>query len=290
MHPPWLDRTLYPFAAHSLELDGGRLHYVDEGTGEAILFVHGTPTWSFLYRHLIRELAADYRCIAPDHIGFGLSDKPPTWDYSCAAHAHNLATLIEHLGLQRFTLVAHDLGGPIALSYALDHPERISRLALINTTMWPLEGPFAVPAAARLLGGPLGRVLYLRFNLSPRVLLPMVYGDRSKLTPAIHHHYLAPFPRPEDRQGLYAFARQVAGGLPWAAGLWARRAALASIPTALVWGIRDPAFGPPYLARWRATLPDAQVLELPTAGHLVQEEAPAQLLGAIRRLLAAIPT
>lgn len=81
----------------------------------------------------------------------------------------------------------------------------------------------------------------------------------------------------------------MADGLPWAEGLWARRAALASIPTALVWGMRDLAFGPPYLARWRATLPDARVLELPTAGHLVQEEAPTELLGAIRRLLAASP-
>jgi haloalkane dehalogenase len=289
MTPSWLDREAYPFAPHYLELDGGSMHYVDEGEGEPILFVHGTPTWSFLYRHLIKALREEYRCIAPDHIGFGLSAKPPAWGYSFADHARNLGALIERLGLRQFTLVAHDLGGPIALAYALDNPGRVARLALFNTFMWPMEGEFAVPAVGKLFGGPIGRFLYLQLNASARSLLPMVYGDRSKLTPAIHGQYLAPFPTPADRHGMYAFAQQVSAGSHWTAGLWERRAALRDLPAQLIWGMKDVAFGPKYLARWREVLPQAQVLELPNAGHFVQEEEPAAALAAIRGLLAEVP-
>ncbi|NTU84479.1 MAG: alpha/beta fold hydrolase [Chloroflexales bacterium] len=289
MTPSWLDREAYPFASHFLELDGGAMHYVDEGAGEPILFVHGTPTWSFLYRHLIGALRAEHRCVAPDHIGFGLSAKPPGWGYGFADHARNLAALIDRLGLGPLTLVAHDLGGPIALSYALDNPGRVARLALFNTFMWPMEGEFAVPTVGRLFGGPVGRLLYLRLNASARSLLPMVYGDRAKLTPAIHSQYLGPFPRPDDRHGMFAFARQVAAGSTWCAGLWARRAALAGLPAQLIWGLKDPAFGPRYLARWREVLPQAQVLELPAVGHFPQEEAPEESLRALRGLLAAAP-
>jgi haloalkane dehalogenase len=288
MDSSWVDRAAYPFADHFLEVDGGRMHYVDEGAGEPILFLHGTPVWSFLYRHMITALRGEFRCIAPDHIGFGLSAKPPAWGYSFAEHAHNLARLIDHLGLRRFTLVVHDLGGPIGLSYALDHPERVARLLIANSFMWPMTGEFAVPPIGKLFGSPLGRWLYLRQNASARMLLPMVYGDRSKLTPAIHQQYIAPFPRPEDRHGMFAFAQQMAAGAPWCAGLWERRAALADIPASLVWGMKDVAFGPKFLARWRELLPEAPVLELPDAGHFVQEEAPTQTVDALRALLAPV--
>jgi pimeloyl-ACP methyl ester carboxylesterase len=289
MDTSWVDREAYPFAPHLLATDGGQVHYIDEGAGEPIVFVHGTPAWSFLYRHLVRELRRDYRCIAFDHLGFGLSAKPPAWGYSFADHTRTMAALLEHLRLTSFTLVAHDLGGPIALRYALDHPGRIARLALFNTTMWPMEGEFAVPPVGKLFGGPLGRLLYLRLNASARWLLPMVYGDKRKLTEAIHEQYIAPFPRPDDRHGMYAFARQLAEGAPALGDLWARRAALAEIPALLVWGMKDVAFGPAYLARWREALPQAEVVELPNAGHFVQEEAPEVALDALRRLMAAVP-
>lgn len=285
--PEWLDRRAYPFTSRRLIVDGGTMHYVDEGSGEPILFVHGTPTWSFLYRHLISALTPTYRCIAADNIGFGLSDKPVNWGYRFADHTRNLTQLIDRLSLGRFTLVVHDLGGPIGLSFALAHPERISRLVIANTTLWPLEGAFAPPAAAKLFGTALGRFLYLQLNVSPRTLLPMVYGDRSKLTPEIHRQYLAPFPTANERHGLYAFAREMAAGAPSLAELWAQRAALAHIPSLLVWGMKDVAFGANYLARWREVLPHATVLELPEAGHLVQEEAPERILTALRAFIGA---
>jgi pimeloyl-ACP methyl ester carboxylesterase len=289
---PWLDRTAYPFSHHTLEVDGGRMHYVDEGSGEPILFVHGSAAWSFVYRHLIHDLRQEYRCIAPDHLGFGLSAKPAGWGYRLADHARNLAALIDHLRLRRFTLVVHDIGGPIGLSYALDHPERVSRLLILNTFCWPLRGPFALAPGpiARLLRGPIGRLSITRFNTELRVLIPLVYGDLAKLTPAIYRQYLAPLATAEDRHGLFAFAEQVFSGAGWSEALWERREAMARLPAAIAWGMRDPLFGRQFLARWREVLPSAEVVTLPGAGHFVQEEEPTEVTQVLRRLLATSPT
>ena len=113
----WVNKQEYPFASKFLELEGiGRLHYIDEGNGEPIVMVHGNPTWSFLYCYLVKCLSASYRCVAIDHIGFGLSDKPKDWNYNPQGHAENLATLIYTLNLKNITLIVQDWGGPIGLS------------------------------------------------------------------------------------------------------------------------------------------------------------------------------
>src|SRR5690349_10562936 len=134
--PVWLDRQAYPFTPRRLKLAAGTVSYLDEGRGDPLLFVHGTPTWSFEYRHLIRALAPRHRCIAPDHLGFGLSERPADLPYTPEAHARVLAEFVDKLGLGRFTLVVHDFGGPIGLPLALDHPERVRGLVLLNTWMW----------------------------------------------------------------------------------------------------------------------------------------------------------
>lgn len=133
MIPDWVDRAEYPFEPEAIILGPGTMRYLDEGDGESVVMVHGTPTWSFLYRHLVKGLRDRYRCVVPDHLGFGLSDKPARWSYAPADQARNLTTLIETLGLKDITLVVHDFGGPIGLSYALEHPENVRRLVLFNT-------------------------------------------------------------------------------------------------------------------------------------------------------------
>ncbi|NJN18354.1 MAG: alpha/beta fold hydrolase [Oscillochloris sp.] len=282
----WIDPQLFPHPACELAVSGGTMRYVDVGKGAPLVFVHGTPTWSFLYRRLIAAHADQYRCVAPDNIGFGRSDKPVDWGYQFADHSRNLEQLINTLDLRDITLVVHDLGGPIGLRYALDHPERIRGLLIMNTVLWPMVGEFAPPAVGRMLAGPIGRWLYLRANFSARILLTQVYADRKKLTPQIHRHYRDAFATPDDRHGTFAFVQQIAAGTPALAELWARREILQRIPTTLVWGMRDPAFGPKYLARWREILPTAPVLEVADCGHFPQEEAPEQVSGALRQLLA----
>lgn len=282
----WLDRDLYPFAPHHLELAAGRMHYIDEGDGAPVLFVHGTPTWSFLYRDLISSLAPQQRCIAPDHLGFGLSDKPAGADYRPEAHARNLHTLVERLGLRDITLVVHDYGGPIGLAYALEHPENIARLVIFNTFMWPMSGEFEPPALARLIAGPVGRWLYRRLHISPRVILPAAWRTKATLTPAVRRHYQQVHQTPAQREALWALARALYASRPWYESLWERRERLRGIPTLLLWGLRDPAFTPQFLARWRAALPDAQVRTFAEAGHFVIEEQPAATAEALRAFLS----
>lgn len=287
--PAWLDRAAYPFASHWLDLPVGRMHYVDEGHGRPVLFVHGTPTWSFLYRRLLLGLRDGYRCIAPDNLGFGLSAKPAGWSYTPEAHSQNLALLVERLGLRDLVLVVHDFGGPIGLPYALDHPENVAGVVVLNTWMWSTRGsnPRAEPVI-KLLGTGFGRLLYERLNLSVRVELPMLWSERAKLTPALHRQYLGPMDSPQARHGSWVLARELLGSSPWFASLWQRRAALATLPALLAWGQRDPLLGAEHLLRWQQALPQATTVLL-EAGHFVQEAAPEELLAAVSDFLAGLP-
>jgi haloalkane dehalogenase len=286
--PPWLDREAYPFSNRWLELPGGaRMHYVDEGAGPTILFVHGTPTWSFEWRHLIAGLRGRFRCVAPDNLGFGLSGRPRDAPYTPEWHASNLAELVDRLGLDDFTLVVHDYGGPIGLPLALDGRGRVRRLVVFNTWMWSFRGDAGVERPYRLLKGALGRFLYRRLNLSLRVITPSAYANRRKLTPAIHAQYLAPFPDFDSRERvLWALARALMQSDAYYDSLWQRRDRLKGIPALLVWGMKDPAFKPHQLERWREILPGQEVVELPV-GHWPHEEAPQQVLEAVEAFLGA---
>lgn len=277
----WLDQTEYPFAPHYLRVPAGRLHYVDEGNGPPVVMVHGNPTWSFLYRHLIKELCADHRCIAPDHLGFGLSDKPANWSYLPADHAANLAALLDDLELHDITLVVQDWGGPIGLAYAVAHPERVARLVIMNTWAWPVNHDWYYIAFSGFVGGPLGRLLIRRYNFFARTIMPQAFGDKHKLTPAAHAQYLAALGRPEDRTGCMVMPKQIIGSTPWLGQIWERIGALKDKPTLIVWGMKDIAFREQELRQWERAFPAAQVVRLATVGHFVQEEAPAELAAAV---------
>lgn len=285
--PAWLDREAYPFAHRWARLPGGaRMHYVDEGAGEPVLFVHGTPTWSFEWRHLIRGLSATHRCIAPDLPGFGLSDRPRAFAYTPEAHAEALRAFVDGVGLDAFTLVVHDFGGPIALPLALE-PGRVRRLVVLNSWMWSFAGDAEMEKKARIAASGLGGWMYRRLNFSLRVLVPASYGDRKKLTKAVHRQYRAPFPDAWSRGTvLWALAKALLGSSAHYDALWRRRQALRDVPALVAWGMRDPAFPPRHLARWREALPHARVVELP-AGHWPHEELPDEVLAAVRELLAA---
>lgn len=296
--PDWLDRGAYPFQPRSFATAEGRMSYVDEGSGPPVVLVHGTPTWSFLWRDLIRRLAAaGHRVIAPDHLGFGLSDKPADAAYRPEDHARRLRALLDALDLRGATLVLHDFGGPIGLSAALakpgalDGPDGIAGLVLLNTWGWGLTGDRKLAVMGRLGASALGRVLCLRYNAEPRWLIPAVFANRRRLTPAAHRQYIAPFPDPASRQGPWAFAQALLGEAPWYDRLWdglqARWAELARVPALLVWGMRDPVFGPAYLAHWRGLLPHAHVAEVADSGHFVQEEAPDVVAGRVLAFLGS---
>lgn len=282
----WLDRCEYPFASHYLDQDVGRMHYVDEGGGLPIVMVHGNPTWSFLYRHLIAHLRPSYRCVAPDLLGFGLSDKPQGWTYAPADHARHLERLIDSLGLRDLTLVVQDWGGPIGLSYALCRPENVRRMIILNTWCWPVNRDPYYIAFSSVMGGPIGRFLINRHNYFAGGMMRQWFGDRARLTPHIHRHYLQPLARPEERTGTMVFPEQILGATPWLRDLWARRGALRHMPALIVWGMKDIAFRRQELRRWEELFPNAEVIRLPAAGHFVQEEAPQVLNEAAARFMA----
>lgn len=285
---PWLDRALYPFAHLTFDTPEGRMHYVDEGRGRPILFVHGTPSWSFEWRHALRALSAGHRVIAPDHLGFGLSDKPPLGAYKPEDHARRLLAFVRALDLRDLTLVVHDFGGPIGLPVLLEEPQRVRSLVVVNSWAWAHASDPRVRRLSALVASPLGRFLYVWLNASPRWIVPASLVQRSGFDRNVHRHYIAPFATRADRTAPWVLGRALAASDSYYDSLWQRRAALQRVPTALVWGMNDPAFGPAYLARWREALPQARVHALDRVGHFPQEEAPEVFVTALREHLDAV--
>lgn len=284
--PAWLNRTLYPFTSRYFHSADGVMHYVDEGSGPAVVFVHGTPTWSFLYRHLIASLSARHRVVAVDHLGFGLSDKPASAPYEPIDHARRLTSLLDSLELSSITLVLHDFGGPIGLATALDRPELIERIVLFNSWMWPLDDDPAVARGAKVAGSPIGRLLYRYLNFPVKALMPRVMGDRRVLTREIHRHYAAPLGTPNERAGTWAFARALLDSSAWYQELWAQRDRLRAKPMLLLWGMKDPTFGPSFLDHWRREFPHARVHTIASSGHFVPEEAATEVVPLLEQFIS----
>ena len=277
----WIDRKEYPFESRYFKTPTGRMHYIDEGGGSPIVMVHGNPTWSFLYRNLIKQLRTEYRCIAMDHIGFGLSDKPRVWSYLPEDHAKNLEAFIEHLELENNTLIMQDWGGPIGMSYAVNNPSNVSRFILMNTWAWPVNRDLHYIGFSSFMGGFIGRFLIRRYNFFARSVMKQVFGDKSKLPPEIHDHYLKPLDSPETRTGSHVFPKQIIGSTSWLNTIWSRISVLCDIPALFVWGMKDIAFREKELRRWEQTFSNSRSVRLRTVGHYVQEEAPDELSDAV---------
>lgn len=280
----WVDTSEYPFKPHYFELEGAKMHYVDEGEGPVLLFVHGTPSWSFDYRHLIKELSQSYRCIAMDHIGFGLSEKPAAYAYSTPGHANNLACFIETLDLNEITLIVHDFGGPIGLSVAEKNPERFKRLIVMNSWLWSSEGEPTYEKMKGILKSPLLPFLYLRMNFSAKYLLPQSFVS-TKLSKSIRKQYSAPFPTKESRKGCLAFAHSLLKDQAWFEQVWQNKSAVDTLPTLFIWGMKDRYFPESYLTKFQAGFPNSSVTKINNCGHFPQEEASDEVVKALKSFL-----
>ncbi|MEZ4323278.1 MAG: alpha/beta fold hydrolase [Myxococcota bacterium] len=258
----------------------GRMAVTEVGSGRPILFVHGTPTWSIDWRHLVADLSRDHRCIAVDHLGFGASERPDGVGYRPEDHAARFSRFADSLDLSDATVVVHDFGGPIALPWVLANRDRVRRLVLLNTWAWPFRTR-STRFVAWVLGSPLGRVLYRWANLSLRVIAPGAWADRSKLTPELQAQLLAPFANRSSRDVLWALAHSMLASEPFWAHLEQQLPSLRGLAIDLIWGTRDPAFGPPDLASWQQHLPHARTLELPV-GHWPHEEDPDAVIARLR--------
>ena len=257
------------------------MRYVDEGprdASEVFVFVHGTPSWSMEWHDAIAALCSHggARCIAPDFLGYGLSDKPSDAAYELRDHARRLDALLSSLQLPRVTLVVHDVGGPIGLSYAEAHPDRIARLVVCNTFLWALDDDAEIQKGLNLVDSGLGHFLYTQLNASPRFLAPSFVGPTHTLGDVVQEHLLAPFPDAASRESLWHMGVSMHHAASWLSSLWNGRSALADKPVLLVWGTADAAFGPRYLERLQTLWPAAHIVTLPNSGHFPQlEEASA---------------
>jgi pimeloyl-ACP methyl ester carboxylesterase len=282
-----INRTLFPFASRFMNIEGHQIHYIDEGKGQPIVFVHGTPEWSFSWRELIADLRPNFRCIALDHLGMGLSDKPSEnqADYSSAAHARRLKILIDNLDLKNICLVAYDFGGGMALDYAVRNVLNVSNLCLFNTWLWSLNDDPHYTQAAKVMRTWFGRWLYKSWNFPVNFIMPRAYGDRKKLTPEVHRHYKIVLPDAASRVATYAFTADLIGGGAWRDANWQLRDRLKNTPIQVFWGMKD-SFVPNYeLEKLEKGLPHAEVTRLPEAGHFTHEEAKAEIVAGLRKAL-----
>lgn len=285
----WIDKKEYPFQSKYFDLPMGRMHYVDEGESDhAVVMVHGNPAWSYTYRKLIKCLSKRYRCIALDHIGFGLSDKPTAWDYLPENHAMNLKKLLNHLRLQSITLIVGDWGGPIGLSYAVNNPDKTKSIIITNTWMWSVKGIFHYEMFSGFMGGFIGRTLIKRYNFFVKVLMKKMF--RAEIAPSVHQHYIEPLKKPKDRKGCWIFPKQIIGSSNWLANLWSKRDAIANKPSIIIWGNKDIAFRDIELEKWKSLFTDAEVYEYENVGHFVQEELGDEMCPLIEKHLEKINT
>lgn len=276
--PGWIDKELFPFDSKWININGNDIHYVDEGKGEIILFVHGTPEWSFGFRDLIKGLSKQFRCIAIDHLGFGLSDKPETGNYTCEGHALRLEKFIHNLDLKNITLVANDFGGGIGLSYAIAHPENINRIILFNTWMWSLKTDKHYSGPAKLINSWLGKFLYLKLNFPVNTIMSSAYGDKKKLTKEVHAHYKKALPSSKERIAPFAFASELMNASDWWQSLWSQLNKIEHKPFLIFWGMKDSFILPYELDKWKSRLPQAKVIMYADAGHFVQEEKAEEMI------------
>jgi haloalkane dehalogenase len=280
--PGWVDDGLFPFRSRFVAIDGHTVHYVDEGAGPTLLFLHGNPTWSFVYRGVIERLRRDFRCVALDYPGFGLSIPRPGSGHLPEEHAEVVTAFIDLLELRGVTLVAQDWGGPIGLAAVERRPAVFDRLVLANTWAWPVTGDLWFEAASRLMGGPLGRMLIKRSNLMVNVFLPAGHRLR-RLSAAEMAHYRAPLSTPSRRRAAAVLPRRITASRAFLSDVWAGLAQIASLPTLIVWGDADVAFRARDRHRLEEAFPDHETVVIEGAGHFVQSDAADRFAEAVRR-------
>ena len=284
--PDWVDHRLFPFRSRFLELDGCQVHYVDEGSGPILLMLHGNPTWSFLYRNIIRGLAASWRCVALDYPGFGLSTARPGYDLRPASHARVVEAFVKALDLTGVTLMVQDWGGPVGLWVASRDPARFAGLVIGNTWAWPVSGDPHFERFSRLMGGPIGRFFIARFNAFVNVLIPLGVR-RAKLSREVMAHYRAPLREHHRRMATAIFPREIIESGTFLAEVEADLTRLAHLPALIVWGDADQAFRDRERERFERTFAEHRTVVLRGAGHFIQEDAADEIVnelqgGAIR--------
>ena len=285
---PAVARAVYPWDGDWIDVDGGRMHFLDEGPRDApvILALHGNPTWSFYWRKLVSRFAGEYRVVVPDHIGCGLSDKPADWPYRLAGHVGNVERLVDHLGLTDVTFALHDWGGAIGMGVATRRPALGRRFIVTNTAAFR---SLAIPPSIAVCRVPgFGALAVRGFNGFARVATFRAVERR--MSDEARAGLLFPYDSWANRIATLRFVEDIplSPSHPSYATLASIEDGLAGLrdrPMLLVWGEKDFCFTPRFREEWQTRFPDARALCL-DAGHYVLEDEPDAVLGAIASFLA----
>ena len=289
----------YPFTPKQFQVRPGlSMSFLDEGPrdGEVVVMLHGNPSWSYYWRNLVSGLSDRYRCIVPDHVGMGFSDKPADrdYDYTLQSRIDDLAALLDHLGIAGpVTLAVHDWGGMIGFGWALTHAPQVKRLVITNTAAFPLPAAKKMPWQLSLgRDSKFGAFIIRAFNAFSSGA--SYQGVETKMPEDVRRAYVSPYDTWANRIATLRFMQDIPlhpGDKAWtlveAAGQ--RLPQFADRPTFIGWGLKDFVFDRHFLAGFRKALPNARVTAFEDAGHYVLEDKQAELVPAIRRFLDENP-
>jgi haloalkane dehalogenase len=280
VRPTWVNDAIYPFQSRWLNLDGHTVHYLDEGPRDApvLLFMHGNPTWSFVYRDLIVALSTRFRCIAPDYPGFGLSSAASGYDFQPESHSRVVEKFIQHLDLKDITMIVQDWGGPIGLGAAGQMPERFKAFVIGDTRAWrPVSSQ--EKRGSSFFAGPVGTFLIRRFNIMTRLLVPLLHVRR-KLNKDEHAHYLNALPDSKAWERTLILVRAINGAGSFLDRVEQRLVGLRHCPALIVWAEKDGGFDLENKRKFERAFPKHTSHMLPGTGHFYQEDAPDLVLEA----------
>lgn len=275
-------KSQYPYQSHFLNINGNKLHYIDEGQGDAVIMLHGNPTWSFFYRNVVNELKVNHRCIVPDHIGCGLSDKPQDYDYTLENHIQNILTLIEELKLESFSLIVHDWGGAIGMGVATRLASKVKRMTIMNTAAFLSQDiPFSISICKLPM---IGEKIVRNFNAFawPATFMAV----EKKLAPEIKEGFLHPYNNYENRIATARFVKDI----PLKSSHVSfdtlkeieEKLTTVTCPKLFLWGAKDFCFSLKFLKRWRDFFPSDRYVILDKAGHYLLEDETEKCMNEIK--------
>jgi len=278
----------YPFKSNFIDLDGSMMHYLDEGSGSPILMLHGNPTWSFYYRNVVKACSGKYRCIVPDHIGCGLSDKPQDYNYILDTHISNVLRLVDALKIKKLDLVVHDWGGSIGMGIAVRCPDLINRIVILNSAAF--TDPFIPLRIAACRIPVIGEIAVRRFNLFVQAARFMATSKTFGLSGEVLNGFLSPYQSYADRVAIYNFVKDIPMkpdhiSYPVLKDIENNLGLLKDKKIALIWGCRDFCFTTHFFKRWQEIYPEAQSFLFESAGHYVLEDAKDEVIMHILEFL-----
>jgi haloalkane dehalogenase len=287
------DSGLYPFESRYITIDGHRLHYIEEGNGDPVVMLHGNPSWSFYYRNLIRRLSPFYHCIVPDHIGMGYSDKPrdDKYNYTLSQRVMDLEEFLAAKGINRnITLIMHDWGGIIGMSFACRHPQSIKKVVVLNTAAFHFPEGKKIPLFLRFTRTIPGEFLLRAFN-SFSIGATHVGVQRKVLPRKVRMAYTAPYNSWKNRIGILRFVQDIPlkknhPAYDLVTEVQNNLHLFSNRPVLIVWGVKDKIFDKDFLDKWISYFPQATVYRFEDCGHYVLEDAQEEIGNLVVDFLA----